>query len=475
MMDRQDGRLSLQELKQNILQGNAARVAAQHAAGMNTARERIMKLFDAGSFAELDAFKTAGNAVCGYGCVADRPVYCFAQDKASLGGAMGKAQAEKIIKVLELAAKTGAPVVALLDSEGAKLDEGMDAMNSYAAVLACMARLSGVCPMIACVMGPCQGAAALISQAADLTILVKKTGKLAVHSALVTGKALEAEELAAQGCVSLIAENEADAIAKIQRLLDLLPGCNLEDAPLCDGEDLNRLVNGADAGDIGTLLGELADDGQILELYAGFGRSVRTVLCRIGGRSAGVIANDYAIDGGRMDIAGCEKTARFVRFCDCFGLQIVTLVNTDGLSIENPANQGKLMRSAAGVACAYAEATAPKLAVLIGHAVGSAYIALSGKSMADVCLAWPDAFVSALTAEAAVQVLCDEQLNAGGDREKLQATYLKSCDAIAAAQKGIADDVIEAQDTRKALIAAMEMLSSKRDVTLPKKHGNMPL
>lgn len=280
MNNTQDLKQVLQK-KQEILQGNAERVAKQRAQGKLTARERVAKLLDQGSFVELDALVSAGEdgagVVTGYGTVQDRPVYLFAQDFTVHGGAMGRMQAQKILKVLDLAQKTGAPVVAMCDSNGVRLDEGAAAMNAYAEVFAKMTRLSGVCPMVALVLGPCAGGAALISQIADVSIQAEKVGELMVYGpqvmSSVSGETLTGESLggakamAAQGGVALTAASEDEAISLAVQVLDLLPGSNAEDAPLMDGDDMNRLLPAVDAMDSDALLAAMADNASFIELY----------------------------------------------------------------------------------------------------------------------------------------------------------------------------------------------------------------
>ena len=471
--------------KAAILQGDAKRIAKQHAGGKCTARERIGKLFDAGSFVEIDALRKESNAVAGCGTVNGRAVYCFAQDFTSGSGAMTKEQAQKILKLLRMAKMTGAPVVAMLDSAGVKLSDGAAALPAYAEILSALARLSGVCPLIACVMGPCRGLAALMTQVCDVAIQVKKTGEIALHTALVMNsekgrekteeELFGAETMEKQGAAALTAASEEEATAQIAALIDLLPGCNMEDAPLAEGDDLNRQLVCEDAEDAASLMADIADGNQLMELYKGYGAAVRTALCRVGGRTVGLVATAHDADGGRLTVNDCKKAARFVRLCDCYQLPVISLVNTDGLAVPCPCQQGNLMRGAADLLYAYAEATSPKIAVMTGSAVGAAYVAMGGKNVADVSYAWPTAMISPLTAEAAVQTLEGEQLSAGENREALEEKYALSCGAMFAAREGIVDDVIDPRETRKYIIAALELLATKHDVNLPKKHGNLPL
>ena len=476
---------ALAKEKAAILHGDAERIAKQHADGKCTARERVSKLYDDGSFVEIDALKADGNVVAGCGTVNGQAGYCFAQDFTANGGAMSKAQAEKILKVLRKAQVTGAPVVAMLDSAGVKLSEGPAALPAYAEILSAMARLSGVCPLIACVMGPCNGIAALITQIADIAIQVKK-GEIALHTALVMngekGRQITAEQLfgpeamARQGAVALTAENEEDAAALVAALIDLLPGSNMEDAPLeLDADDLNRLLVSEDPDDVAALIADLADEGRVIELNAAYGTAVRTALIRLGGRTVGVVASDHGVDNGRLCGEDSRKAARFVRLCDCYQIPVVSLVNSDGIAVPDACQQARYLKGAADLLYAYAEATAPKVAVIIGNAVGAAYVAMGGKAIADVSYAWPGAVIAPLTKEAAVQTLDGEKLNAGESREALEAAYAADCGALNAAKAGIVDDVINPAETRKYIIAALELLATKHDVNLPKKHGNLPL
>lgn len=481
--------------KQAILQGDAERIAKQRADGKLTARERVAKLVDQGSFVELDALVSKNNdyagVVTGYGTINDRPVYLFAQDYTVHGGAMGEQQAKKICKVLDLALKTGAPVIAMCDSAGVRVDEGAAAMNAYATVFARMAKLSGVCPMIAMVMGPVAGGAAMIAQLADVTIEAANCGQLMVYGpqvmSAVTGKTIDAKKLggaetmAAQGGVALTAKDEDEAIALAVQVLDLLPGCNAEDAPIVDADDMNRILPVLETTDSDSLLAAMSDAATFIELYKDYGKELRVALTRIGGRAAGLVVSNGAVNEGNLTPAACTKAARFIRFCDCFSMPVVTLINSKGMAVPAVADQVKTMVAGAQLLYAYAESTTAKVSVVVGNAIGQAYIAMGGKANADVTYAWPGAVISALTPEAAVQVLYVDELKAGKKpaletRADLEADFAANiADGVAAAQAGMIDDVIDPAETRKYVIAALEMLSSKRESNPPKKHGNLPM
>ena len=481
--------------KQSILQGDSERVAKQRAMGKGTARERVAKLLDQGSFVELDALvaskEDGAGVVTGYGTVQDRPVYLFAQDFTVHGGAMGAMQARKILKVLDLAQKVGAPVIAMCDSAGVRLDEGAAAMNAYAEVFAKMARMSGVCPMIALVLGPCAGGAAMIAQIADVAIEAEKIGELMVYGpqvmSAVTGKSYTGESLggakamAEQGGVALTAADEDAAIALAVKVLDLLPGSNAEDAPIVDADDMNRLLPAMDPADSDAVMAAMADNGDLVEMYKDWGKELRVALCRMGGRSVGLVCGNAKENDGMLTPAASAKAARFIRMCDCYSLPVVSMINSKGVAVPDAKNQSWTMITASQLLYAYAEATCPKVSVVMGNAIGQAYVAMGGKANADVCYAWPGAVISALTPDAAVQVLYEDELKKTGKpvgevRAELEASYASEvADGVAAAKQGMIDDVCDPAETRKYVIASLEMLSSKRDANPPKKHGNLPL
>ena len=481
--------------RQAILQGNAERVAAQRAAGKLTARERVAKLLDPGSFVELDTLLSKkedyAGVITGCGTVDERPVVIFAQDYTVHGGAMGVMQAQKVCKVLDLALKTGAPVIALCDSAGVRVDEGAQAMNAYAQIYQKMARLSGVCPMIALILGPAIGGAALMAQVADIAIQAADVGRLMVYGPQVvsslTGKSYDAQLLggaqtmAKQGGVALTAENEEAAIALAAKVLGLLPSSNAEEAPLLEAGDLNRTLPETDPADSDALLSGMADAGDYVELYAEWGQEIRVALARMGGRSVGLVVSNAAQNAGELAPAACAKAARFIRFCDCYDLPVVSLIHSRGVQVPEAQSQSWTMITAAQLLCAYAEATTPKVSVIVGNAIGQAYVAMAGKANADVTYAWPGAVISALTPEAAVQVLYAQELRddkapAAESRQKLEKAFAEDvADAVNAAAAGMIDDVIDPAETRKYVLAALELLSAKDEALPPRKHGNLPL
>lgn len=479
------------DLRRAILGGDEKRLKEQRDAGKLTARERVEKFADAGSFVELFALVSqngeGAGVITGYATVEERPVYLFAQDYTVHGGAMGKTQAAKIVKLLDLAQKTGAPVLALMDSAGVRIDEGAAAMSAYSEVYQKLARMSGVCPVVAVVLGPCIGGAALLTQLADLSVMAEKAGRLMVFGpqvmAAMNGLAVKPEELggakvaAEMGSCALVAADEEDALAKARQVLALLPSSNLEDSEIVDTDDMGRLLPAIDPSDVDSLFSALADNGGALELYKEYEPAVRVALARLGGRSVGFVAAC-----GKLTAGALQKAARFVRFLDCFNLPVVSLLNTPGVYVEGVKQQGWLLKAQSQLLYAYAEATVPKLAVVTGDAIGQAYVAMGGKANADVTYAWPSAVISALTPEAAVAVLYAEQVKADKAlsveeaRAKYADTYIAEvAGAINAARQGMVDDIIDPAQTRATLISALEMLASKRDSNPPKKHGNLPV
>lgn len=483
-------------LRAALLEGDEGRQKQQRDAGKLLARERIQKLVDAGSFVELFTLMSGedggAGAVTGYATVQERPVYVLAQDFTVCGGAMGERQARKINQLLDMALKTGAPVLMLCDSAGVKLDEGALAMNAYSEIYSRLARMSGVCPLITVVLGPCVGGAALISQLSDVCIMARSVGDLMVFGPQVinamNGTNVSVAELggadamAAQGGCALVADDESGALALAAKLLALLPSCNAEDAPLEEADSLNRLLPELDPDDADAVLSSLADAGTLLELFAAYEPSMRVALARLGGRAVALVATDKRQNDGKLTAGALKKAARFVRFADCFGLPIVSLLNTKGVYFESVAGQTALLKAQSCLLYAYAEATAPKLTVVTGDAIGQAYIAMGGKGNADVTYAWPGAVISALQPEAAVAVLYAKQVKEDADlsvedaRKKYAAQYVAEvAGAIQAAKSGVIDDVIDPAQTRMLLLAALEMLVSKRDSNPPKKHGNLPM
>lgn len=475
--------------------GGAERLAKQHDAKKLTARERINLLFDGGSFIELDAF--AGDVPCdgvitGFGTVDGRPVFAYAQDFTVLGGSMGKIHGEKIAKVIDMAVKTGAPIVAMPDSGGARIQEGSDALSAMGLVMKKTVMASGVVPQIAAVMGPAAGGSASLACLSDFVFMTKEASGLYMSApSVIKGKTnadIDAKELGGamanaekSGNCHVVCEDDASLIAAVKNLLSYLPANNLEDAPIVETDDVNRLseVLESDAPvDIKTKLAEVADAGSVFELGAFYGQSIVTALARIGGMTVGFVANA----GGGLICACCaEKATRFVRFCDAFNIPVVSFIDIEGYVADVEQEYKGLARKMAALSYAYAEATVPKVSIISGRAYGSAYIAMGSKHIgADVVYAYPTAEIGVMQAEGATTILFKNKMAEAEDPiaarkafvEEYKETYANPYEA---AKHGYVDDVIEPSSTRQRVAAALYMLAGKREVLPSKKHGTMPL
>ena len=482
----------VRERKLAILKGDAALCDQQKAAGKLLARERIAQLLDAASFVELDVLNADAGVVTGYGLINGAPAYVYAQDFTVKGGSVGMAHARKVLKVLELAEKTGAPVYAILDTAGARLDEGIDAMNAYALMAGKVSALSGVVPQVAVVLGQCGGIASAIAGMSDITIM-SKNGALFVNGpqvvSAVAGKDVSMTEMAGcdasmkSGVAQLVAATDEEAIALARKLAGFLP-CNNMDEVIGDTiDDVNRELGDLNAiesvDDVRDVLKRIADMNEIIELSEGFAPSMVTAIAKIGGSTVGFIANQPGKDEGRITVYGAKKASRFVSFCDAFSIPVITIVDSMGMKIST-APQGELARAGAQLMYAMTDASSVRIALIAGNAVGMAYAAMASRASSDMVYAWPGAVISAVTPKIAVQLNCAEALRTADDpaakRAELEEQYMADvADGVNAAKKGYVDDVIEPAQTRQILAAALEMLSGKRETKPAKKHGNMPL
>jgi len=488
----------IRERKQAIMKGEADRAAEQKKLHKLTARERIASLFDEASFVELDALSGRNGesgVVTGYGLIDGRPACVWAQDYTSSGGAVGKEHARKVAKVMELAKKTGAPVISMYDSMGARLMEGVDAVDAYALLAAAAASLSGVVPQIALVLGQCAASAALIAAMSDV-VICSEAARLYINGPQVvsanTGENVDAEKLGgakacqASGIAQLAVKTDEEAIALARKVFELLPDNNLEAAPvdLAGMDDFNRLapeLNELTASpDARKVIDAIADLDTVLELGEGHAPSMVTALCKLGGRSVGIAATQPTLDGGALTTSGMQKAARFIRFCDSFNLPVVTLVDSTGFSVTGSSGQAGMANAGAALLGALSEASGARIALVTGKAIAVAYMALAARTQADVVYAWPGSVIAPLDVPAAVQVLMNGKLKGQADveakRAELEQEYADNiADGLNAARKGYVDDVIEPAESRMMLVAALEVLSSKREVRTSKKHANLPL
>ena len=426
------------------------------------AYQRLQLLFDEGTFVEIDSFTKSGDgraeAAAGFGSVDGCPVYAFAQNSDVEGGAMSKAQAAKICKVYELAEKTGAPVVGIYDSIGARLNESCEMLAAYGDVMLKANNLSGVVPQIAVIAGPCLGASSMIAAAADVVIM-SEDGQFALQT---NGEGGDLKEASESGLVHLTAKDDKEAVAKARELITLLPSNNLSGAPITDFADSAAETDGEFGASI---IAAVMDQDSFIEFQAGFGAGFIAGLAKLGGNTVGVVASEEKTADGKA----CEKAARLARFCDAFAIPVITFVNAESFCC---------IKAACKLTNAYAEATTAKISVITGEAYGAVYMALAGAAAGvDVAYAWPTASISALNPTTAAVMLWSDKLkgssNPTADRAKLIAEYKdqEAC-PFKAAGDGFVQDVIEPSETRLKLYAALDMLAGKRVTRLPKKHAN---
>jgi acetyl-CoA carboxylase carboxyltransferase component len=446
------------------------------------ARKRLATLFDADTFVELDAFVKAdggpSGVVCGYGAVAGSPAYAFAQDSTENGGAVGEAHAAKVGKIYDLALKTGAPVIGIYDSNGAKVSEGAAALNAYGAMIQRSNNLSGVVPQISLVLGVCAGSSAVMACGADFVVMSDKAEFFLTPPAKGQTGAGTAANAAKSGVAHIVEADEDKAIETVRRLAAMLPINNLSATPVFDYEDAARGPEALRAAceDIGAaqakdIAAAVCDAESLIELMPSFGKTVYAAMATIAGYPVGIVATG----GDKLNSNCCAKIARLVSVWDAFQIPVVTLVNTPGIDGDND-GLCFAVRDMAKLSHVYAEATTAKLSVITGLAYGSAYVALASKAAAsDYTVAWPSAVISPLAPETAVAFSYGDQITNEHPRDAVIADYIANeASALAAASGGYIDDVIDPGLTRPALIAALDLLSAKRVQKNPKKHGNIP-
>jgi acetyl-CoA carboxylase carboxyltransferase component len=427
--------------------------------------KHITSLFDEGSFNGIDCYAKSGDtfaeAVAGYGTIDGCPVYAFAQSSDIEYGAMSKAQAAKIKKVYNLAAKTGAPVIGIFDSHGGRLSEGGDMLAAYGEVLLSMNNLSGVVPQISVVLGPCVGTCAMIAEGADIVVMSEK----AELTLATNGVGGSAQEAAKAGICHLREKDEEYALAAVRRLVALLPSNNLAGAPVLNIEGIESSVSLTEDSDIKQTICAVCDNESFVELSEEFGASVVTGLGEIDGSVAGIVSLT-----GIIDADSCVKASRFISFCDAFSLPVVSFVD---------AQEFTSLREASKLSSVYSEATTAKITVITGAAYGPVYIAAAGRGAnADYTMAWPSAVISPLAPETAAVFLWNTRLagseNPVEDRKKLIEEYkMTEASPFAAAANGYIEDVVNPEDTRMRVISNLQMLSNKRVSGLPKKHSNI--
>lgn len=498
------------------LGGGQKAIDKQHGLGKLTARERVEKLLDPGSFTELDKFVThrcsnfdmAGKeapgegVVTGYGTVDGRLVYVFSQDFTVLGGSLGEMHAAKICKVLEMAVKMGAPCIALNDSGGARIQEAVDALSGYGKIFYRNTLASGVIPQISVIMGPCAGGAVYSPALTDYVFMVKNISQMFITGPqvikAVTGEEVSSEQLGGamthnrtSGVAHFAAEDEEDCFNQIRKLLSFLPSNNMEDAPFADtgddpgraDESLNEIIpdNPNVAYDMVEVIGKIVDNGEFFQTMAYYAPNILTGYARMGGRVIGIIANQPKVMAGCLDVNCSDKAARHIRFCDAFNIPIVNFVDVPGFLPGTNQEYGGIIRHGAKMLYAYSEATVPKITIVTRKAYGGAYLAMCSRDLgADQVIAWPSAEIAVMGAEGAANIIFRREIEGAANPAEKRAEKIadyrdRFATPYVAAERGFVDLVIEPKETRPRLINALEMLYTKRESRPAKKHGNIPL
>jgi propionyl-CoA carboxylase beta chain len=496
--------------------GGKDRIEKQHAKGKGTARERIQALLDPGTFNELEPFITSDNdelglgqehflgdgVVTGYGQIDGRPVYVYAQDFTIYGGTLSEMQSHKICRVMDLALRNGAPVIGLIDSGGARIQEGIKSLGGYAEIFRRNAQYSGVIPQISVMLGPCAGGAAYSPALQDLIIMVEKqsfmflTGPEVIKA--VTGEVVDSEALggsdihmSVSGTAHLAAVNEREAIALTRRAISYFPSNNVENPPLAANNDdpqrmeerLNRIVpiDPSQSYSMHEVIKAVVDQGSFLEIQPDWARNAVVGLARMGGQSVGIIGQEPSVMAGVIDIDAADKMTRFVRMCDCFNIPLVTFVDSPGFLPGVSQEHGGIIRHGAKLLFAYSEATVPKVTVITRKAYGGAYVVMSSKYLGtDVTYAWPSAEIAVMGAEGAANILYRKEIENAADpaakrKEMAQMYREKFGNPYYAAGAGYIDDIIEPRETRAKIIVALSALRDKYAPTPPRKHGNIPV
>ncbi|MHB8341265.1 MAG: acyl-CoA carboxylase subunit beta [Mycobacteriales bacterium] len=496
--------------------GSAKAVESQHAKGKLTARERIEAFCDPGSFVETDALARhrshdfglarrrpyGDGVVTGYGTVDGRPVCVFSQDFTVFGGSLGEVFGEKICKVMDLALKTGCPVVGINDSGGARIQEGVVSLGLYGEIFYRNVAASGVIPQLSLIMGPCAGGAVYSPAITDFTVMVDRTSHMFITGPdvikAVTGADLEMEELGGarthnsrSGVAQFLAADEPDGLELARALLSYLPSNNLEDPPAYPASDelpepdpeLDRIIPDSSnvPYDMHRVIEAVLDDGDFLEYFALYAPNILCGFGRVDGRSVGVVANQPMHQAGTLDINASEKAARFVRTCDAFNIPVLTFVDVPGFLPGVEQEHGGIIRRGAKLLYAYAEATVPKVTVITRKAYGGAYVVMGSKHLrSDIGLAWPTAEIAVMGAQGATNIIHRKEIAHAADVERKRAELISDyadhfANPYMAAERGYVDAVIAPSETRREVVRALRLLRTKREVLPAKKHGNIPL
>ncbi|HZD81542.1 MAG TPA: acyl-CoA carboxylase subunit beta [Nitrososphaeraceae archaeon] len=494
--------------------GGQEKIVAQHSKGKLTARERIDLLLDEGTFVEIDKYVThrgddpdtkkyyGDGVITGFGTVDGRQVFIYVYDFTILGGSLGEMAGRKIVKVMDHAMKVGAPLIGILDSGGARIQEGVMSLDGYGDIFFRNTMASGVIPQITASIGPCAGGAVYSPAMTDFVVMVENIGQMFVTGPEVVKEVLSQEvsfedlggaktHATKSGVAHFIAKNEYDCMDKIKKLLSYIPQNNTEDTLLVESiDDPNRIdsklidilpENPYQGYDIKEIIKSIVDNGEFLEIHELFAENIIVGFARMGGRSVGIVANQPMYLAGALDINSSSKAARFIRFCDAFNISIVTLVDTPGYLPGSDQEHNGIIRHGSKLLFAYCEATVPKITCIIGKAYGGAYIAMGSKNLrADVNYAWPTAEIAVLGPEAAITIIHRRDLKQSADvvatKKKLAKEFRdRFANPYIAAQNGVIDLVIDPLETRPMIIRALDALANKKESRPWKKHGNMNL
>jgi propionyl-CoA carboxylase beta chain len=496
--------------------GGAQRRERQHKEGKMSARERIEFLLDEGTFEETDKLVThrcsdfgmaeqkyyGDGFITGYGRVEGRLVFVFAQDFTVFGGSLSEANAGKIVKIMDLAAKMGAPVIGLNDSGGARIQEGVMSLAGYADIFLRNTLYSGVVPQISAIMGPCAGGAVYSPAITDFIFMVDQTSYMFITGPdvikLVTHEEVSKDQLGGahthnetSGVAHFMCRDDAECLSTVRELLSFIPSNNLEDPPRKPCSDpIDRLDEKLDTlvpdrsnmpYDMKDAIHTVVDDGYFFEIHEHYARNIVVGFARFNGKPVGIVANQPAMLAGTLDINASVKGARFVRFCDCFNIPLVTFEDVPGFLPGTQQEYGGIIKHGAKLLYAFAEATVPKVTVITRKAYGGAYCVMASKHIrTDVNYAWPSAEIAVMGPEGAVDIVYKRELDGAENREAVRQQKIEEfrdrlANPYVAADRGFVDAVIQPRETRKKLIQALEMLETKRDKNPPKKHGNIPL
>ena len=498
------------------LAGGTQAIERQHERGKLTARERIDKLLDPGSFVETDQLVRhrshgfgienkrpySDAVVTGWGTIDGRKVFVFAQDFTVFGGSLGEVMGEKICKIMDLALATGAPVIGLNDSGGARIQEGAASLAGYGYIFDRNVRSSGVIPQISAIMGPCAGGAVYSPAMTDFTFMVSETSHMFITGPdvikAVTGQEVTQEELGGamshatkSGVAHFVAADDEDCLAQVRYLMSFLPSNNFESPPYYPPTDdpqrkcsevLDLIPDSVNKPyDMHQVLASVFDDGEFFEVHPHWAQNILCGFARLGGHPVGIVANQPQVLAGTLDITSSSKAARFVRFCDAFNIPLVAFVDVPGFLPGTEQEYGGIIRHGSKLLYAFSEATVPRMTVITRKAYGGAYVVMNSKHIrADVSFAWPSAEIAVMGAEGAVNIIHRRTITESGDPEGTRAELIqdyseKFSTPYIAAERGYIDAVIDPEETRARLFQSLEMLRSKRETIPQRKHGNIPL